>query len=431
MKRCKGIYLSHRKHTAGAETERLPLPATVILPMSMHMGAPCRPMVAVGDSVMVGQQIGETTEAFSAPIHASVSGKVTAIQEHLCANGTKCPAVVIESDGNQTIHPACQPKELHTKEALIEAARNSGCVGLGGAGFPTHIKLSAQKPMDMLVVNAAECEPYLTSDCRQMMESTADCIAGIVMIMKLMSIARCRIGVENNKPAAIRRLAEACREHPEIEVIPLSSMYPQGAEKVLIYHTTGRVITEGTLPADHGVLLLNISTCAFLYQYTQTGIPLVERRVTVDGTAVRKPCNLLVPISTPVRLLLEYAEYDAAQMKRLLSGGPMMGLPLYSVDTPICKPNNGLLAMKELPAHKQTACIRCGRCMRACPMQLMPMALERAYAQKDRKALERYRVMLCMNCGCCSYVCPASRPLAATNQLAKSLLSGNERSNDL
>ncbi len=424
MKRCKGIHLNHRKHTAALQTVRLPLPEKVILPMSMHMGAPCRPMVAVGDTVTVGQQIGEPTAAFSVPIHASVSGKVAAIREHLCANGTKCPAVEIEADGQQTIHPSCQPVEPNTKEELIALARNSGCVGLGGAGFPTHIKLSAQKPMDMLVVNGAECEPYLTSDCRQMMEAASDCIDGIVMIMKLMSISRCRIGVENNKAAAIRRLADACKAHPEIEVIPLPSVYPQGAEKVMIYHTTGRVITEGTLPADHGVLLLNISTCAFLYQYTRTGIPLVERRVTVDGTAVRKPCNLLVPIGTPVRLLLEYADYDAAQMKRLLSGGLMMGLPLYSVDTPICKPNNGLLAMGEIPEKKQTACIRCGRCMRSCPMGLMPMALERAYAKKDRKALEKYKVMLCMNCGCCSHVCPAARPLAATNQLAKSMLSG-------
>lgn len=422
MKRRNGIFLSHRKHTEVFPTLRLPVPESVTIPMSMHMGVPCAPVVKAGDMVTVGQRIGEPQGHFSVPIHASVSGKVTAITEHLCANGSKCPAIVIRSDGEQTLCPDCKPSMPETAEALAEMTKNAGCVGLGGAGFPTHIKLSTDKPLSVMVVNGAECEPYLTSDCRLMMESPDDIINGIRLVMRLLSIPKCRIGIENNKPAAIKLLAERCQDIPEIEIIPLPAQYPQGAEKVMIYHTTGIVVTEGTLPADHGVLLLNISTCAFLHQYTQTGIPLVERRVTVDGDAIERPCNIIAPIGTPMRTLLEYAGCRMDQVSQLLCGGMMMGTTLPDADVPLCKPNNGLLAFRRSKQHASTACIRCGNCMRACPMGLMPMMLERAYQTKDIAALEARKVMLCMNCGCCSYVCPAARPLAASNQLAKALL---------
>lgn len=423
MKRRNGIFLSHRKHTEGFPTLRLPVPETVTIPMSMHMGAPCAPIVKVGDTVTVGQTIGEAQGNFSVPIHASVSGKVTAITEHLCANGSKCPAVVIEADGQQTLCAECKPPQMpETPEALAQMARNAGCVGLGGAGFPTHIKLAPQKKLSVMVVNGAECEPYLTSDCRLMMETPDDIINGILLVMRLLSIPKCRIGIENNKPAAIKLLSERCKEYPEIEIIPLPAQYPQGAEKIMIYHTTGIVVTEGTLPADHGVLLLNISTCAFLHQYTQTGIPLVQRRVTVDGDAVERPCNIIAPIGTSMRTLLEYAGCHVDHVSRLLCGGLMMGANLPNADVPLCKPNNGLLAFRHSELRRPTACIRCGRCMRACPMGLMPMALEKAYRDKDIETLSARKIMLCMNCGCCSYVCPAARPLAASNQLAKALL---------
>lgn len=422
MKRRNGIFLTHRKRTEAYPTLRLPIPAVVTIPMLMHMGAPCIPTVKAGDTVTVGQCIGEAQGNFSVPIHASVSGTVKGIGEHLCADGTKCPAVIIESDGSQTPCPHCKPDLPTTPETLSNMAKNAGCVGLGGAGFPTHIKLAPPKPITMMVVNAAECEPYLTSDCRMMLEQTEDILQGILLVMRILQIKECRIGVENDKPAAIKALADAASKHENIHVIPLPAKYPQGAEKIMIYHTTGIVVHEGTLPADHGVLLLNISTCAFLYQYTQTGMPLVERRITIDGDAVERPCNIIAPIGTPMRALLEYCGCHMENIKELICGGPMMGTDLPTADMPLCKPNNGLLAFRESIHPAPTACIRCGRCMKACPMGLMPMQLERAYHAKDVEALSAYKLQLCMNCGCCSYVCPANRPLAATNQLAKGLL---------
>lgn len=423
MKRLNGVFLSHRKHTENLLTEVLPLPPYVRIPMQMHMGAPCRPIVHIGDSVSVGTQIGEPVDNFGVPIHASVSGMVKAVEDYLCQNGTTCAAIVIESDGEQKAAFSAKPPQLETREDLIAAAKASGCVGLGGAGFPTHIKLASQQTLDTLVVNAAECEPYLTSDCRQIVEAADEVLNGILLIMRLMKLKQCCIGIEENKAAAIKKLAEICAEHKNIRMCVLPSKYPQGAEKVMTYHTTGRVIPEGKFAADVGVLVMNVSTCAFLYRYSVTGMPLVERRITVDGDAVKRPCNLMVPIGTPYQLLLDYAGCDYEHLEELICGGPMMGMSLMNLEKPVCKPNNGLLAMKKAMQVHTTSCIRCGRCMAACPMNLMPMELERAYQKKDVEMLRKYRLNLCMNCGCCSYVCPAKRPLAETNQLAKALLT--------
>ncbi len=423
MKHLGGTFLRHRKNTESHLTELLPIPATVRIPLSMHMGTPCTPAVKVGDHVYMGQCIGTPNGDFSVPIHASVSGTVTAIEDYLCVNGTTCDAIVIEAEEEQAFSPEIQPPMLKTRDDLIEAARNAGCVGLGGAGFPTHIKLAAKQKLDTLVINAAECEPYLTSDFRQMMEQPEDVLGGIELIMKLMKIKQCRIGIEDNKAAAIQKLSVLCEKKKGIEIRPLPAKYPQGAEKVMVYHTTGRVIPEGKLAADVGVLLMNVSTCAFLYQYSLSGIPLIQRRVTVDGDAVKRPCNLMVPIGTPYHALLDYVGCDYEHLAQLLCGGPMMGNAITDIDKPVCKPNNGLIALTAAPHLHSSACIRCGRCMKACPMRLMPMELERAYQKKDTAMLQKYHLSLCMNCGCCSYVCPAKRPLAETNQLAKELLN--------
>lgn len=422
MKRLHGIRLPHRKHADSRKIEPIPLPAKVRLPMQMHMGPACTPAVAVKEHVCIGQIIGTASEEGAVPVHASVSGTVTAITTYLTAAGTEVPCVEIEPDGNQTVYAGCQPPKLETKNDLIRAARESGCVGLGGAGFPTYLKLSAKQKLDMLVVNGAECEPYLTSDCRQMVEQPGDVLGGIRLIMKLLKIKECRIGIENNKPAAVKLLAYGAAADENIKVVPLPPVYPQGAEKVLIFHTCGRVVPEGKIPADLGVLVLNVSTCAFLYQYSKTGIPLVERVVTVDGPAVKKPCNLRVPVGTPQHDLLTFAECDFDRVKKLLSGGPMMGCALYSDEQPVLKQQNGLVALTKAPSPEPTACLRCGRCMAVCPMKLMPMELERAYKKEDTALLKKLHLPLCMNCGCCSYVCPAKRPLAESHQLAKALL---------
>ncbi len=425
MKRLNGILLPHRKRTESRMTEDLPMPEIVRIPMLMHMGAPCEPCVKPGDPVTVGQKIGSMIHEFSAPIHASVSGKVKAISQYQTQNSKLVPCVEIEPDGLQTLYAGIRPPKLETKEDLIRAVRESGCVGLGGAGFPTHVKLNTTNQIDMLILNGAECEPYLTTDCRLMTEAADEIIGGVCLLMKLLGIKETRIGIEANKPAAIAQLSEACEEFVDVKIVPLPPKYPQGAEKVIVYHTCGRVVPEGKIPADVGVIVMNVSTCAFIYRYSKTGMPLVTRCVTVDGNAVKRPCNLRVPIGAPVGELLEFAECDMDSVHQMLSGGPMMGQALYSTDQPVTKQQNGLLAMKAAKKVHATACIRCGRCMQACPLDLMPMELERGFRTKDVVSLKKHHVHLCMGCGCCSYVCPAKRPLAESIQLAK-LLPGTK-----
>ena len=422
MKRLHGIRLPHRKHAEDRKIEAIPLPKRVRIPMQMHLGPACTPAVAVREHVSVGQIIGTAAADGAVPIHASVSGTVTAIAPFLAPNGTEIPCIEIEPDGKQALYAGCKPPVLETKDDLIRAARESGCVGLGGAGFPTYLKLATKHKIDMLIVNGAECEPYLTSDCRQMVEEPGDILGGIRLVMQLLKIKECRIGIENNKPAAIKLMTYGAAADGNIRICPLPPVYPQGAEKVMIFHTCGRVIPEGKMPAEMGVLTLNVSTCAFLYRYSKTGIPLVERVVTVDGSAVKKPCNLRVPIGTPQADLLKFAECDMERVKKLLSGGPMMGVALYSAEQPVLKQQNGLLALTKAPSPEPSACIRCGRCMAVCPMKLMPMELERACKKENTALLKKLHLPLCMNCGCCTYVCPAKRPLAETNQLAKALL---------
>ena len=422
MKRLSGIQLPHRKRTEEQPVRALPLPSIVRLPMLMHTGDPCQPAVQKGDHVLLGQLIGEAAAENAVPIHASVSGTVSAISQYRTADGREVPCVEITPDGEQRIYDGCQPPKLESKDDLIRAAKESGCVGLGGSGKPTFRKLLAVKKPQMLVVNGAECEPYLTSDSRMMTEHPEDVIEGTALIMRLMKIKEARIGIQTDKPAAIRKLSELAADRKGITVCPLPAVYPQGAEKVVIYHTCGKVIPEDQTSADLGILTLNVSTVAFLQQYAQTGIPLTERVVTVDGDAVKKPFNLRVPIGTSAIRLLEYAGCDFDSLSELLSGGPMMGTALPSADVPILKPQNGLLACKASRRPKPTPCIRCGRCIRVCPLRLMPVQLDAAFGKQDIKMLTAYRVDLCMNCGCCSYVCPAHRPLADTIQQAKALL---------
>lgn len=422
MKRLHSVHLKHFKNTENSPCEKLPLPNKVKIPMSMHMGAPCTPLVKVGEEVFVGTKIGDTEAFMSAPIHSSVSGKVKAITDYTLANGRTCKAVEIEPDGNQTLDSNIKPIELTDKSNFIKAVRESGAVGLGGAGFPTHIKLNPKTSIDTLVVNGAECEPYITVDDRLMLEDAKSIVEGIKMIIKVCGIEKSVIGIESNKPKAIQLLKELTADYEEISVCQVPSTYPQGAEKVLIYSTTGRIVAEGELPSDQSVIVMNVSSIAFLYSYFQTGIPLISRNVTVDGSAIGKPCNVTVPIGTPIIDVLNYAKADVDSINKLILGGPMMGMCAYSIDTPITKTNNAILGLNDYVTPVTTDCIKCGRCLRACPLDLMPTELETAYKTKNIPLLQKLKVNLCMNCGCCTYVCPAKRPLAETNQLAKMLL---------
>ncbi len=422
MKKLNGVRLSHRKNTAKIQTVSLPLPAKVTIPMLMNMGALCTPTVKVGDMVYVGQKIGDTDAFMSVPVHSSVSGKVTAITDMKLSNGSTCKAVTIETDGNQTVFSEISVPNVNTKEEFVKAIRESGLTGLGGAGFPTHIKLNPKTPVDTLVINAAECEPYITSDHRQMLEDPDAVIDGINKVMKYVGIKSAVIGIENNKEDAISVMEKKTSSIPEIKVKVLPSSYPQGAEKVLIYNTTGRLIKEGQLPSDEGVMVMNVSTAAFISEYMKTGIPITKRRITVDGDIIKKPCNIYAPIGTPFSEILSYAECNIDRLKKLIAGGPMMGACVFDIETPVVKGTNAVLAFEKYIEPTVTNCIRCGRCMKACPFDLMPMEMEKAYINRDIETLKKLKVTLCMNCGCCTYVCPAGRKLAETNQLAKMLI---------
>ena len=422
-KSLRGIFVKHHKNTAEEKTVSMPVPSTVTIPMSMHIGAPCEPLVKMGDLVKVGQKIGESNAPFSAPIHASVSGKVKQITEFRNAMGATSKAVVIETDGEQAISEEVTVPVVNTREDFINAVKESGVVGLGGAGFPTHIKLNPKNldQIDTLVINAAECEPYITSDYRECMESAEDVIEGIKVVKKWLNIKNAYIGIESNKPASIKLLGELSEKEEGIDVVELKAQYPQGAEKVIIYSTTGRIVNDGQLPADAGVIVLNVTTVSFIAKYLKTGMPLVSKRLTVDGTGANKGTNVIVPLGTAMKDVFEFCGGLKEDCKKVLMGGPMMGIAVPDLDHPIVKNNNAIIALNEKDATpaEETDCIRCGKCVYACPLNLMPAALEKAYDVRNAESLVAHDVNLCMNCGCCSYVCPAKRNLAQKNQLAK------------
>ncbi len=404
----------------------MPVPDKVVIPMIQHMGAPCEPLVKVKDTVTVGQLIGDSNEFLSAPIHSSVSGTVTAIEDFVTSGGEKCKSVVIATDKLQTVSPDVVPPVVNSREDFLKAVRSCGLVGLGGAGFPTHIKLNPKNldQVDTLVVNGAECEPYITCDMRLMLERTDSIMGGIQAVMKYLDIKTAVIGIEDNKPEAIAKMTEAASKLEGVSVLTMKSKYPKGAEKVIIYEATGRVVGEGQLPADVGVIAMNVATLSKLDEYLKTGMPLVEKMLTVDGGAVAEPKNVIAPIGTPIKDLMDFCGGYKSEPHKLLMGGPMMGICVYSDEYPVLKNNNAILAFDEEQSKpvKETACIRCGRCLRACPFDLAPAAMDRAYHLGDVDSLRSLKVNLCMECGCCSYVCPAHRELAMYNKLGKRML---------
>lgn len=422
-----GVSAPHRKHTAESETVTMPPPARVVLAMSQHLGAPCEPVVQVGDPVAIGQIVGDSDSPVSAPVHASVSGTVSAITDILLPGGRTTRAVVIDSDGEGRVHESVQPPVVETREDFLRAVRASGLVGLGGAGFPTHIKLNPKNvdEVDTLIINAAECEPYITADYRECMENSWDIVSGVQTVMEFLETRRVFIAIERNKPAAIAELskiaASVSKPGREVLVKSLPARYPQGAEKVLIAACTGRRVPPGKLPADVGCVVMNVASIAFLSRYMKTGMPLIDKRLTVDGGAVARPGNVRVPIGTPVGDVLAFCGGLTQPAHKLLMGGPMMGLALMDDTLPILKQNNAILALteKESAALEPSACIRCGRCVEACPMHLVPPAIAAAYQNGDAAAMEKLNVASCMECGCCSFSCPAHRYIVQTMRMAK------------
>lgn len=425
-RRFNGAHVLHHKNTEHMETQLCPIPDQVIIPMLQHMGAPCEPLVKKGDTVLVGQKIGESSQSFSVPVHASCSGIVKEVIDYRNVLGVSCKAIVLDTDKEQKIDPSVCPPMVTDRESFLSAVKESGLVGLGGAGFPTHIKLGYKDidRVDKLVINAAECEPYITADYRACLEDTDDIVSGIRAVCKYLDISEVYIGVEDNKPLAMEKLNQAFDESDHVTVVSLKSLYPQGAEKSIIYATCGIVMPRGKLPADCGVIVMNISSVAHIGSYLRTGMPLVSKRLTVDGDAVTHPANLMVPIGTPIKNLLEFCEVPEESCAKVLMGGPMMGTAVEDIDAPIIKNNNAILAFTEKSAQlpETTACIRCGKCINICPMKLMPARLEKAYDTRNPELLMKLSIDLCISCGSCSFICPAKRHLAQKNQLAKVLV---------
>lgn len=416
-----GTLVPHKKQTAQLPTKTMEPPASVLIPLQQHIGAVCKATVKAKELVTVGQVIATGTGYVSAPIHAPISGKIKSIKPILLANGQSCEAILIENDGLNTRHPALAPVTITSKDDLLQAACDSGLVGIGGAGFPLHVKLATKDPIDTLIINGAECEPFITSDNREAIEEPQRILRGIMTLLDWLEIPRCIIGIESNKPEAIATLAaqiQALGFTGRITLQSLPPRYPQGAEKMLIFATTKRRVPTGSLPSAVGCLVLNISTVSLFQHYLDTGLPLISKRITVNGDNISHPQNFLVPIGTPIQNILTACGGLKAPGGKVILGGPMMGVAQYDLQAPVTKQTNAITCLKkELPAEQP--CIRCGRCSRSCPMRLLPLEIERALKIQDQETLTKLQVQSCMECGTCAFVCPSGRKLVQRMKEAK------------
>ena len=420
--------MPHVKATAGQPTNKMPVPEHVVIPMSMHIGAPAEPVVKKGDTVMVGTVIGKAGGFVSANIYSSVSGTVQDIAPLRMVNGAMTTAVAIKTDGAQTVDPACVPPVVTDKASLLAAVQACGLVGVGGAGFPTHVKLAANT-IDTLLINAAECEPYLTTDCREMLECSDTIISGITAVMKYCEIPHCIIGIERNKPECIDLLTSLTREMKGVEVKGLPMRYPQGAEKTLVETCTGREVPQvgpsgkPGLPADVGCVIMNVTSVSTLGKFLKTGIPLVTKRVTVEGDAIARPQNIEVPIGTLYRDVIDACGgvKEGVELGKIIFGGPMMGTSAVNINAPITKLSSGILLFKDDISFKpeETVCIRCGKCVEACPVGLMPFAIASQVRDGDYHEMKKLHVLDCIECGSCAYICPARVPLLDYCKLGK------------
>lgn len=425
-----GVKPPHHKRTEEMETVKMPLPTKVIIPMIQHMGDSCTPSVKKGDKVLVGQKIGDSEAFVSSPVHSSVSGTVADLKPILYPGGFEVMSVEIMPDGMQEVHESVVPIQDLDRESLLQKIRESGIVGLGGAGFPTAVKLSppSGKNLDILVINGAECEPYITSDYREMIENAEGVLEGTKLIMELTGIKKAFIGIESNKPKALKKFSMLKEKFEGIETVPLRTRYPQGGEKQLIYAVTGRKVPSEGLPFDIGVLVQNVSTVAFIAEYIKTGMPLIKKKVTVDGSAVEKPMNVEVLIGTPMKEVFQFCGGFKEEPLKIIMGGPMMGIAQFSLENPVVKNTNALLALtsEEAMLPTESVCIRCGKCAAACPMGLLPLYINSNVALGRVEETLKFNVKDCIECGCCSYVCPASRHLVQSIRFAKEEIKRTE-----
>ena len=407
---------------------------TLVYPLSQHIGAPAQAIVSVGDRVLKGQKIAESSGFVSSPIYASVSGTVKAIEPRYNPTGAKVNSIVIENDEQyeEVTYEERKPLIYMTKEEILNIIADAGIVGMGGAGFPTRVKLSPKEPekIDYIIANCAECEPYITADYRRMLENPDELISGLKVVLQLFDNATGILAIEDNKSDCIQRLEELVQNEPRIKVVALQTKYPQGAERQLIYASTGRAINSSMLPADAGCVVDNVETLISIHRAVITGKPLMERVVTVSGDAVNEPGNFLVPLGMNQNELIEAVGGFKGEPEKIISGGPMMGFAMFTTDTPVTKTSSAILGFTEDEVAKQeaTACINCGRCVDACPSRIIPSRLADFAERMDESSFVKWEGLECVECGSCSYVCPAKRHLKqAIGSMRKIALSHKKK----
>ncbi len=421
-----GIHPPHQKKTTETfAVQPAQEPKMVFIPMRQHIGAPCDPIVKKGDTVKVGQIIGEASAFVSTNVHSSISGTVVDVKIMETLGGSEL-CVVIESDGLNTLHESIVPKGDPmglSSEELLKFIKEAGIVGMGGAGFPTHIKLAPpkEKQIDSLVINGAECEPYLTADHRLMLETPEKIIDGVKIMMKILNVEKAYIGIEDNKPDAIEAMKKAAQSDSRISVTGLHTKYPQGAEKQLIYSCTGRMVPSGGLPMDAQAVVNNVATAAAVSDAIRLGMPLIERICTITGSGVQSPKNLRIKIGTPLNEIVEQCGGVKSDLGKIILGGPMMGLSSYTLSIPSTKTTSGILLMTEAEATPREAsnCIKCNKCVEICPAFLQPLYISGYSLKDDYENAEKFKALDCIECGSCSFTCPANRPLLPSIRVAK------------
>ena len=421
-----GVHPEYRKElTASLAITAAPAPQKAIIPLQQHIGAPCEPLVGVGDTVKVGQKIGDSEGFVSSPVHASISGKVTAIEPCNHPLGMKVAAVIIESDGLDEwceFEPPADP-DLLSPEEIRALIRSAGIVGMGGAAFPAHVKLSPPegKTIDTVILNGAECEPYLTADHRLMLERSEEVVFGLEVIMRALGAGRGIIGIEDNKADALRVMGQSVEGKSDLSVVPLKTKYPQGAEKMLIQVTTRRSVPSGGLPLDVGVVNHNVGSAVAISEAVRKGRPLIERVITVTGEGIRRPANLMVRLGTPASELIDFCGGLKKETCKVIIGGPMMGLAQPATDLPVIKGTSGIVALtsEDVDLSESGSCIRCARCVQVCPINLVPTFIAQAAEHNLFERAEKLHAADCIECGCCAYICPARIPLTQWIRIAK------------